>query len=188
MDKEMYETAKHEWLLTLLRGLFLLFFGFFALFWPGMTLQLLIVVFALYVSIDGIVNIVRGVLSIGRKGSLWFLTVVLGLVEVLVGVYAFKHPGITLYIFTIILGATLIARGVLEVILAFDKTEGRMALHIIGGALALIAGIAVLVYPLAGGIAYVWIIGLWALVAGPILIAIALTMKSELDKYEEEKK
>ena len=188
MDEEMYEVVKHEWLLTLLRGLFLLFFGFFSLFWPGMTLQLLILVFSLYIALDGIVNVVRGILSIGRKGSLWFLTLALGLIEVLVGVYAFKHPGITLYIFMIVIGATLVARGVLEIVLAFDKTEGRTALHIIGGVLALIAGIAVLVYPVSGGIAFVWVLGVWALVAGPVLIAIALTMKSELDKYEEEKK
>ena len=186
MDEMLYEQAKTEWWLILIRGLFLLFFGFFALFWPGMTLQVLILIFSLYIAVDGVVNIIRGILSIGKKNSLWFLTLVLGLLEVLVGIYVFRHPGITLYVFMILIGAAFVARGVLEIILIFDKSEGHPALHAIAGILALIAGVAVLVYPAAGGIAFVWILGLYGLIAGPILIAVSLTLHSVVKKYEDE--
>jgi uncharacterized membrane protein HdeD (DUF308 family) len=47
----------------------------------------------------------------------------------------------------------------------------------IGGILGIVAGIIVLRYPIAGGLAYVWVLGLYALVAGSIYIALAIMTK-----------
>ena len=184
MDDITLAEAKREWVLLLLRGLFLLVFGFFALFWPGMTLKALILGFSLYFAVDGVVNILRGVLSIGRKNSLWFLTLILGLIEVVVSIYVFRNPGVTLNVFMILVGAILVARGILEIIAAFDRESQYRALDFISGVLALIAGIAILAYPTASGVAFAWVLGAYALVSGPIVIALSLTLKSMIDAEE----
>jgi uncharacterized membrane protein HdeD (DUF308 family) len=182
MNDSLVEDARQEWVLLLLRGLFLLVFGFFALFWPGMTLGALILGFSLYVAIDGVVNILRGVLAVARMNSFWFLTLILGVLEIIIAIYVFRNPELTLSMFMILIGAVLVARGVLEVIVTFDKETADRTLDLITGILALVAGIAVLVYPTASGIAFLWVLGAYALIAGPIIIALSLGLKSFLDE------
>lgn len=51
------------------------------------------------------------------------------------------------------------------------------ALSLLVGAAALIVGIVVLNQPVAGGVAFVWILGLYSLVYGVISIALSLDLK-----------
>jgi len=46
---------------------------------------------------------------------------------------------------------------------------------------SLIAGIVVLRQPVAGGIAFVWVLGLYALISGPLMIALASEARRELE-------
>jgi uncharacterized membrane protein HdeD (DUF308 family) len=59
---------------------------------------------------------------------------------------------------------------------AFTWTQdsaGRRTLNGILGALGVIVGIFILRQPVAGGLAFVWVLGLYALIAGPVTIAMS---------------
>lgn len=173
------------WWLLLLRGIFLLLFGFFALAWPALTLYVLALGFAVYLIAAGIVNVIGSLMGIG-KVPLWFLWLVVAAVEVAVGVYAFKHLTLTVGTLIILLGLVLIVRGIMELISAFgDGYEGKhRIMYAIMGVLGLVAGIAIWVYPAAGGIAFSWILGIYGIIGGAFLVTLAIESKSELAALE----
>lgn len=169
--------AEYWWVLTL-RGALAVLFGIAAVFWPGLTILTLLYLFSAYILVTGIVDIVHGIGSIFKRGS-WFLTLILGFVELGVGVYLLRHPHVTFATFILLLGFMLIIRGVFEGVAAFSDsiTNTNRVLMIIASIIAVLAGIVLLFQPAAGGVAFVWILGLYALVTGPILIALSLDLK-----------
>ncbi len=60
-------------------------------------------------------------------------------------------------------------------------TEDNLATHkmmvVIGGVLSVLVGVIMLLQPASSGVAFVWILGLYALITGPIMIALSLDVK-----------
>lgn len=157
-------------------GILAILFGIAAVFWPGITLVTLLYLFAAFILASGIINLLVGIFSIGKGGSHWLLKSVLGLVQIGAGVYLFRHPHVTFATLILIIGFVLIARGVIDIVLAFmdETTATNKTMVAIAGLLAVIVGVVMLFQPAASGVAFVWILGLFALVSGPIMIAAAV--------------
>jgi hypothetical protein len=128
------------------------------------------------------VTAVKGMMSIG-DGSGWFLELILGLLELGVGVYLLRHINVSFATLILLIGFSLIIRGVVEVVgslLNSGTAASSRTLTVIAGLLALLAGIVVLFQPVASGVAFVWILGLYALIAGPLQIALAHDVRKQL--------
>jgi uncharacterized membrane protein HdeD (DUF308 family) len=164
------------WGVGVFEGILAILFGIAAVFWPGLTITTLLYLFAAFVLVGGLINMVEGVFSIGRTASSWFLRILLGVLQLGVGVYLLRHPKVTFTTFILLIGFTLIFRGVFELVIAFaDRmTATNRVLLLMAGGLALIAGIVILFQPVSGGVAFVWLLGLYALITGPIMVAVAL--------------
>lgn len=172
----------HWWALTL-RGIAAILFGIAAVFWPGLTLVTLVYLLSAFVLVIGVINVVQGAVSIGKHRS-WALTLVLGLAEVAVGLYLVRHPNVTFDVFILVAGLLFVASGVIEVVAALAQDVGTATsrtLTLLAGVAAFLIGIILLFQPAAGGVAFVWILGLYALVTGPILIALSIDVKHELE-------
>jgi uncharacterized membrane protein HdeD (DUF308 family) len=172
------------WWLLMLRGIALILFGVVAVVWPGLTLIALATVFAVYLLIGGVVDIIAAIRGIAHR-TMWFLTLILGLAEVGVGVYILKNR-LALATFIAVIGISLIVLGILEIIAAFEPGEdaGRRFLVIIAGGLSLIAGFITLRYPVSSGLAFTWVLGVWGLVSGAIQVAMCLSLKSQAHELE----
>ncbi len=170
------------WWLLLLRGLALVLFGVVAVVWPGLTLLVLSTLFAVYLLIAGVIDIITGVRAQGHRG-LWFLTILLGLGELGLGVYLLK-TGLALPTLIAAIGLALIVIGIIEIIAAFETGEdpGRRFLLIIGGGLTVVAGFITLRYPAASGLAFTWVLGVWGLVWGALQIAMCLSIRSRVEE------
>jgi uncharacterized membrane protein HdeD (DUF308 family) len=81
-----------NWWAQLLRGIAAVLFGLTALFWPVMTLLVLLVVFALYALVDGLLAIVAGIR--GPGGRRWLLLAE-GALGILAGLVVLLWPGTT---------------------------------------------------------------------------------------------
>jgi uncharacterized membrane protein HdeD (DUF308 family) len=175
---------KEVWWLLLLRGIALILFGVVAVVWPGLTLIALSTLFAVYLLIAGVVDIIAGVRAEGRR-SMWFLTIILGLLEIGVGVFLLK-TGLALATFIALIGLALMVYGIIEIIAAFEPGEdaGRRFLLIIAGGISVVAGFIVLRYPASSGLAFTWVLGVWGLILGALQIAMCLSLKSKLDEAD----
>jgi uncharacterized membrane protein HdeD (DUF308 family) len=172
------KSIKTVWWMILIKGLALLFLGIAAVAWPGITLFAAAYIFALYVLIAGIVNTVHGIVgAVERKA--WFLTLILGLVQIIAGIFVLRNPALTVVTFILVVGFMFLFQGILEIIVAFiEKDATEKVLDIIGGILGIIAGFFILRYPGAGGLAFVWVMGVYGIVVGSIQLAIALALHS----------
>lgn len=172
------KALKPMWEALILRGIAGILFGIAAVFWPALTLVILVYLFSIYILVSGIVGMVESVVQLSRKQT-WFWKMILGIVELAVGVYLVRHPAVSFTTFILIAGLVLIARGVFEGIMALvdDYSATNKMLMIISAVLSVLVGIVILMQPVAGGVAFVWILGLYALITGPIWIALALDVK-----------
>lgn len=183
MAKAKQDLTVHWWALTL-RGIAAILFGIAAVFWPGLTLVTLVYLVSAFVLFMGVINVVQGALSIGKHRA-WALTLLIGLAEVAVGLYLVRHPNVTFDVFILVAGLLFVASGVIEVVAAFAEdmaTATSRTLTVLAGVATFIIGVILLFQPAAGGVAFVWILGLYALVTGPIMIALSLDLKSAMDR------
>ena len=174
-DVTYEEINSATWILTI-RGILAIIFGIAAVFWPGITLVTLVYLFATYILVIGIVDIVDGISSI-RTRSWWLVTLALGLLQVGVGVYLLRHPLLTFATLILLIGFVLIARGIFEGVMALvsgQDSAPMRTLTVVMSILSVAAGILMLFQPASAGVAFVWILGLYALVVGPVLIALAM--------------
>lgn len=66
------EAIDDLWWLFVLEGLIVVLFGLVALFFPGLTLVMLVYTFAIFTIAWGVVEVVHGLSDIGRTG--WWMT------------------------------------------------------------------------------------------------------------------
>jgi uncharacterized membrane protein HdeD (DUF308 family) len=104
--------------LHLLGGSLSLLAGFVAFIWPGATLLVLSVILAWFLVFKGIVDTVGALTSIGRPW--WWVTLILGMLELLLGIWAAGYPGRSLFVFVNLVGIYAVFYGVTELFAAFD--------------------------------------------------------------------
>ena len=165
--------TKENWWALVLGGVATIIFGVAAVFWPGITLLVLLYLFGAYVLVSGVVDVSAGIGTLGRADS-WFLPVVLGAFELGVGVYLLRHTAVKFSTFIVLIGFVLIARGVIEAVNAYFNAgvaARARALSYVSGLGALAAGITILFAKQSGGVSFVWILGLYGIVIGTLQIS-----------------
>lgn len=179
--KEQLFASNFWWVLTV-RGLAAILFGLAAVFWPGLTMATLVVLFSAFVLVNGIVGLVHGLVGVGREGLGWVLSLVLSFLEVAVGVYLLRHGNVAFVTFVQLIGLVIGVRGVFELVAAYteDGAGPNRTLSLLGGVLSVVAAVVVLRQPEAAGVAFVWILGVYALIAGPMLLAQSIEAKATL--------
>lgn len=173
---------KQIWWVVLLRGILAVLFGVVALVWPGITVWALVVVFAAYAIIDGIVLVVQ---SIRDKPEGWGWWLAMGVVSVLAGLVALFWPGITalalLYViafYAILFGITGIVGGV-----RFRKVpESGWVWSVLAGVVAVLFGIVLLIFPGEGILSLIVLLGIYAILFGVLLIILAFQARSAAKK------
>jgi len=183
-DTIKVETDLHAgqfWELIAAQGVLAILFGIAALFWPGATLVLLIVLFGIFVLAWGIVLLIKSLASIDKL-STWWLELIFSLLTIGLGVFLLRNTLIGIGLFILLIGFTFIIRGVIDIIEGIFSQQAAIqearALYIVTGFVGLIAGIIVLSQPVSSGLAFVWIVGLYAVIQGSVAIAIALKVRS----------
>jgi len=182
----MLHLLSRNWWAVLLRGICAVIFGLAAFAWPGITLALLILFYGAYVLVDGIFAVVS---SFGRtKDSKfpWSMFLV-GLVSIAVGLITFVWPGLTALALLYLIGAWAIVRGIFEIVAAFElrkQIEGEW-LMIIAGMASVLFGVLMVLWPGAGVLALLWLIGIFAVIFGVIIIILAFKLRGLKKRVEQ---
>jgi uncharacterized membrane protein HdeD (DUF308 family) len=161
--------------LMMFEGMASIIFGVAAVFWPKLTIGTLLYIFATFILAVGIINMVSGIFQIKSSPSSWYLRLLVGALELGVGVYLLRHPKVTFATFILLIGFTLIINGLFRVVISLsEKLPATLkTMLLIAGLLSFLVGIVVLFQPVAAGVAFVWILGLYALLTGPVILAAA---------------
>jgi uncharacterized membrane protein HdeD (DUF308 family) len=165
--------TKDNWWTLVLGGVVTILFGIAVVFWPGLTLLVLLYLFSTYVLILGIIYVLAGLNAVGRSDT-WFLPIILGAFQLGVGVYLLQHTAVKFSTFIVLIGFTLIATGVFEAVSAYYTARlstKAQAISYLSGLAGLVAGIVILFAKQAHGVSFVWILGLYAIVVGTIHLA-----------------
>jgi uncharacterized membrane protein HdeD (DUF308 family) len=184
-SKEVTQLATQMWGLVVAQGVLAVLAGIAMLFWPGATAVLLIVIFGIFVLVWGIVALVHSLLGIGKVGT-WWLELIFSILTIGLGVYLLRNMDVGLAAFILLVGFTFIVRGIVDIFTGFfskekDVKEAR-ALYVITGILGLVSGVIVLAQPVASGLLFIWIVGLYLVLQGSMVIAIALRARAVFDK------
>lgn len=170
--------ARKIWIFAIIRGVLGILFGLIALFAPIATALVLAIVIGIYAIIDGVFDIVEAIRH--RGSSSMVFRIVLGVVSILFGIVVLIWPGMSLGILVIMVGIWAIIIGVLQIV----SSVGHRAVPnsgwvwgIVGGALAILFGVLVLVWPGTGLVTIIWIIGIWAIVWGIVLIVLGVQLR-----------
>lgn len=171
----MIEVLTQKWWAVALRGVLAIVFGIVALVFPGATLVSLALIFGAYAFVSGMFALVAAFGSRGRD-AVWY--VLDGILGIAVGVATFFFPGITAQALVFLIGVWAILTGIFEVIAGFELPIKRDWLLVISGIISIIFGVLVFAYPVSGALAVVWMIGIYALVHGIMMLAFGIRLRS----------
>jgi uncharacterized membrane protein HdeD (DUF308 family) len=117
-----------------------------------------------------------------RLSRNWWAIALRGVAAIAFGVLAFLWPGLTLYALVILFGAFAIVDGVLALVGAFRRREGRRPdfFLIIGGLAGIAAGIIAFVLPELSALALLYVIAAWAIVTGIAEVVAAYQLREEI--------
>ena len=99
-------------------GVIAIIAGIVALVWPGQTFLVLAAIIGWYILFAGIMDIVTSI-AVKEDNELWWLQLILGVVEVLIGFWAVGYTGRSVALLVIWVGASALARGISSIVLGF---------------------------------------------------------------------
>lgn len=180
----MLEMLSRNWWIFLVRGLLAVAFGLVAMIWPGITVLALVLLFGVYVLLDGIVDIGaaisgRGVGAQQLSGGHRVLLGLIGLVGVAAAVIAFFWPAITALALLFVIAWWAIIRGVLEIVAAWrlraELTNEWM--WVLSGLLSIALGVILIARPGTGALALVLLIAAFSIAWGVALCIVAFRIR-----------
>lgn len=168
-----------SWWVPALRGIFGILFGVLALMWPGLTLLTLVALFGAYALLGGIASVI-GAIGHRRVDDDWWLPLLLGLVSIGAAIVAVVNPVLTTLVLVMVIAANALVTGVLDIVAAVRlrrELHGEWLLALSGIA-SVVFGALVFMYPLAGAIALVWMVSVYAIVTGVLLLSLAVRVRA----------
>jgi uncharacterized membrane protein HdeD (DUF308 family) len=156
------------------RGGLSILLGVLVLVWPQLSVLVFVTLVSIWLLLGGAISLVQGVREVGRGGWGWLGSILLGILEIGVGAYLIQRPALTTLTVITLIGLVFFVQGFVYIIRTFlapGITGGRRALSLVFGLLSAAAGIWLWRYPFHGTLAFVWLVGLWALISGAMTIA-----------------
>lgn len=179
------------WWILLLRGIMLFLFGFLLMLYPGITLITVMAILGAYWFIDGMFMIITSV--VGHKNiDGWGWGIFSGILGILAGIAIMLHPvagAIFTQVFLVyFLSFTAIFKGVSDVYFGIKlrKEINNEWAYILGGIISILLGVFILMNPLLGSVMLVWLVIVFAIAGGILLIIRSFQLNKISKKLKEE--
>jgi uncharacterized membrane protein HdeD (DUF308 family) len=99
-------------------------------------------------------------------GRAWWLGLIVGLISLIGGIVLIAYPGPTLTVIALLVGIELLIGGVFLIVGALGQPSGSRLGGVLGGSLAMIAGVIVLRHPSGSILVVALAVGLYLILAG----------------------
>ena len=163
------------WWALALRGVAALLFGLAAFAWPGITLEVLVLLYGAYALVDGLLALGSAALAVEHRAR-WWPFALEGVVGVVAGLFTLFNPAIAVEVLVVVIAAWALVTGTVEIAagVRLRRTLAHGWMVGLGGLLSVVAGVALLVAPGIGLLALVWLIGGYAVLFGLNLLALSM--------------
>jgi len=177
----MITMLSRNWWMVVVRGAAAILFGILVIALPNLALTALIALFAAYALVDGFFAVITAIQH--RNQPNWGITLIEGLLSIAAGVIAFIWPGITALTLLYLLAAWAIFTGVMEIWAAIELRREISDEWLLGlsGVLSIGFGILLILFPGAGALAVLTIIGVYSIIFGILLVALGFRLKNHAD-------
>jgi uncharacterized membrane protein HdeD (DUF308 family) len=153
--------------------------GIVALAWPGRTLLVVAVLFGIQLIAMGIYRFVAAFASDDASGATRVLLALLGVLSLIIGLYAVRHVLITLLALALLLGIFWIISGAMELFTALSHRGTRhRGWTAVMGVVSVLAGAVVLAYPGISLVVLAVVLSIWLLIFGATQIVLAVRIRS----------
>ena len=175
---DMLTQLGRHWGWVLSFGIITLAAGVAVLVWPSATLLVIAVVFGVQLIVAGIFRFVAAFATDDASGGTRILLALLGVISIIIGLWAVRHVLLTLLALVVLLGIFWVVNGAIELFTALSHRElparGWTAAM---GVLSVVAGIIVLIYPGETLLVLSVVLGIWLLVYGAMEIMAAFRFR-----------
>ena len=176
-DDNMLASIGRIWWLLLFGGIISLVVGIVIISWPTPTVIVVAVLFAIYLIISGIFEIVRSFAS-GLTGGTRALLLITGVLSVILGIFAIRSAADNAVdLLGIFVGVAFLFRGFASLFMGFDSKEGR-GWNIFFGIIMLVGGVVILVQPALALTTLAWVVGIWLVLIGLYEIIASFIVRS----------
>jgi uncharacterized membrane protein HdeD (DUF308 family) len=167
-----------HWGWLLFFGILMVVVGIIALAWPGPTVIALAVLFGIQLIVSGIFSFINA-FAADESGGMRVWNVILGLLGIVVGLYAVRHIIVSVVALALLIGIYWVAYGIAQIYTAIANRElphrGWMGFI---GVLSVIAGIIVIAWPGPSLVTLAIVLGVWLLIYGVMEIFLAFRVRS----------
>jgi len=168
-----------HWGWVLAFGIITLLVGVAALAWPGRTLVVIAVLFGIQLVVMGIFRFAGAFASDDLTGGTRVLLALLGVLSLIIGLYAVRHVLITLLALVLLLGIFWTVSGAVELFTAISHREMRnRGWNAVMGIVSILAGIVVLAYPAISLVTLAVVLGVWLIIFGAMQVTAAFRIRS----------
>ena len=183
LPRSVADILTQKWWAVAWRGAFALMFGVLVFFWPSISLVMLVLLFGGYALADGIFALLSAIEKATDKTSkpkqtLWPM-LLQGVVGIAAAVLTFVWPGISALVLLYLIAAWAIITGIFQIVQAIrlrKEIEGEWLL-VLGGIASVVFGLLLQIFPGAGALAVVWLIGAYSMVFGILLLFLAFRLR-----------
>lgn len=165
-------------------------FGLAFLLVPGFTLLLFLYAFGIMLILGGIALVVTN-WNRSQAVSWRALNLLEGAFVIILGLIALVAPGFTALMAIYLVGVFAIVTGILQIVEGFAVPRGHAIMGttnrtwlIISGLWSFIIGILLVVFPGAGVLALLWMVGILLIIVGVLNIASGLKIRTEVKQAE----
>ncbi len=182
----MLEKMTHNWWLYAVRGLVAIAFGILAFTRPVQAMEALVLLFGAYALVDGTLAMFAGI-SLAPHFNRWWAVMLEGVAGIVVGLLTFFWPNITGLALLYFIAAWALITGIFEIVAAiqFRRVITGEWMLILGGLLSILFGVLMFVFPVAGAVSVVWVIGFYAVAFGISEMIFAFRLNSLRRGFEK---
>ena len=170
---------RRNWWVPLLRGLVAIALGILVFTRPVWSLGAVMLAFAVYALVEGTSDLFAAIIGWRHRDDRWMLLLE-ALIGIGIGIVTLRTPGITAIVVIFLIAAWALATGVLRIIEGLRlrrEIPGEIWL-VLGGVFSVIFALLVMTRPLAGALALVRVIGVYALILGATEVLLAFKVRS----------
>ena len=162
---DMLVQVGRSWGWLLFFGIVTLLLGILVVADPASSVIFVAVMVGIWFAVAGIFRLVESFTHEGEGHRVWWI--ILGLLELVLGVYLIRHLHVTIAIIPIIVGILWIIQGVVEFFGGIaNKDMPARGWRIFMGIVSLIAGIVVVSWPIQSIVTLAWVLGIFLIIYG----------------------